>query len=102
MAKVILSDILGQNYVLSPKVAGKVTLQTTDPLSKDELIPTLEMLLRMNNAVLIRDANIYHIEPASEALYSSSFSGPVPAPARQAFKSGLSRSEMSPYKTLSM
>ncbi|MDO9270914.1 MAG: type II secretion system secretin GspD [Methylobacter sp.] len=76
VAKVILSDILGQNYVLSPKVAGKVTLQTTDPLSKEELIPTLEMLLRMNNAVLIKDASIYHIEPASEALYSSSFATP--------------------------
>lgn len=73
VAKVVLSDILGQNYVLSPKVTGKVTLQTTDPLSKDELIPTLEMLLRMNNAVLIKDASIYHIEPASEALYSSNF-----------------------------
>ncbi len=76
VAKVILSDILGQNYVLSPKVTGKVTLQTTDPLSKDELIPTLEMLLRMNNAVLIKDASIFHIEPASEALYSSSFDAP--------------------------
>jgi len=76
VAKVVLSDILGLNYVLSPKVAGKVTLQTTEPLSKDELIPTLEMLLRMNNAVLIRDANIYHIEPASEAMYSSGFSAP--------------------------
>jgi len=76
VAKVVLSDILGQNYVLSPKVAGKVTLQTTDPLSKEELIPTLEMLLRMNNAVLIKDAGIYHIEPAAEALYSSSFAGP--------------------------
>ncbi|WP_031437250.1 type II secretion system secretin GspD [Methylobacter tundripaludum] len=76
VAKVILSDILGQNYVLSPKVAGKVTLQTTDPLSKEELIPTLEMLLRMNNAVLVKDASIYHIEPASEALYSSSFAAP--------------------------
>ncbi len=76
VAKVVLSDILGQNYVLSPKVTGKVTLQTTDPLSKDELIPTLEMLLRMNNAVLIKDASIYHIEPASEALYSSNFAAP--------------------------
>ncbi|HEY8035955.1 MAG TPA: type II secretion system secretin GspD [Methylobacter sp.] len=76
VAKVILSDILGQNFVLSPKVAGKVTLQTTNPLSKEELIPTLEMLLRMNNAVLIKDARIYHIEPASEALYSSGFAAP--------------------------
>ncbi|MDD5412516.1 MAG: secretin N-terminal domain-containing protein, partial [Methylobacter sp.] len=86
VAKVILSDILGQNYVLSPKVAGKVTLQTTDPLSKDELIPTLEMLLRMNNAVLIKDASIYHIEPDTEALASSSFSGPDTAAGRAGYQ----------------
>jgi len=62
--------------VLSPKVAGKVTLQTTEPLTKDELLPTLEMVLRMNNAVLVKDGKIYHIEPATEALFSSSFSVP--------------------------
>jgi len=76
VAKVVLSDILGQNYVLSPKVAGKVTLQTTEALTKDELLPTLEMVLRMNNAVLVKDGKIYHIEPATEALYSSSFTAP--------------------------
>ena len=71
VAKVILGDILKQNYVLSPKVAGKVTLQTTDPLTTEELLPTLEMVLRMNNAALVKDGRIYHIEPAAEALYSS-------------------------------
>jgi len=74
VAKVILSDILGQNYVLSPKVAGKVTLQTTEPLTKEELLPTLEMVLRMNNAALIKDGRIYHIEPTAEALYNSNLS----------------------------
>lgn len=69
VAKVILSDILGLNYVLSPKVAGKVTLQTTEPLTKEELLPTLEMVLRMNNAALVKNGRIYHIEPAAEALY---------------------------------
>jgi Type II secretory pathway, component PulD len=76
VAKVILSDILGQNYVLSPKVAGKVTLQTTEALTKDELLPTLEMVLGMNNAALVKDGKTYHIEPTTEALYSSSFSAP--------------------------
>ncbi|UOA09665.1 type II secretion system secretin GspD [Methylobacter sp. S3L5C] len=71
VAKVILGDILGQNYVLSPKVAGKVTLQTTEPLTKEELLPTLEMVLRMNNAALVKDSKIYHIEPATEALFIS-------------------------------
>jgi general secretion pathway protein D len=71
VAKVILSDILGQNYILSPKVTGKVTLNTTEPLSKEELLPTLEMVLRMNNAALVKDGKIFHIEPTAEALYSS-------------------------------
>jgi general secretion pathway protein D len=74
VAKVILGDILGQNYVLSPKVAGKVTLQTTEALTKEELLPTLEMVLRMNNAALVKDGKIYHIEPAADALYSSGIS----------------------------
>jgi|CXWL01.1.fsa_nt_gi general secretion pathway protein D len=74
VAKVILGDILGQNYVLSPKVAGKVTLQTTEALTKEELLPTLEMVLRMNNAALVKDGKIYHIEPAADALYSSTIS----------------------------
>ncbi len=74
VAKVILSDILAQNYVLSPKVVGKVTLQTTHALSKEELLPTLEMVLSMNNAALIKDGDIYHIEPLNEALYSANFS----------------------------
>lgn len=75
VAKVVLSDILGQNYVISPKVAGKVTLQTTHALSKEELLPTLEMVLSMNNAALVKDGDIYHIEPSNDALYSANFSG---------------------------
>ncbi|MBM4206730.1 MAG: type II secretion system protein GspD [Gammaproteobacteria bacterium] len=75
VAKVILSDILGQNYVLSPKVTGKVTLNTTEPLSKAELLPTLEMVLNMNNAALVKDGKIYHIEPKGDALYSANVAG---------------------------
>ena len=71
VAKVILSDILGQNYVISPKVTGRVALQTNEPLTKEELLPTLEMVLRMNNAALVKDGKIYHIEPIAEALFTS-------------------------------
>jgi len=74
VAKTILSDSLGENYVLSPEVKGKVTLQTTQALTKEELLPTLEMVLRMNNAALVKDNNIYHIEPAGNALYTSDIS----------------------------
>ncbi len=72
VAKVILSDILGKNYTLSPQVTGKVTLQTTKPLTKDELMPTLEMLLSVNNAALVTQDDMYLIKPANEAVYSTS------------------------------
>lgn len=68
VAKTILDETLKVNYVLSPKVTGKVTLQTTRPLTEDELIPTLEMVLRMNGAVLIKDHGTYRIEPDATAV----------------------------------
>jgi len=71
VAKVILGDMLRVNYVLSPKVAGKVSLQTARPLTDDELIPTLEMLLKMNGAVLLRDKALYRIEPDATATVNA-------------------------------
>ncbi|MCS5564670.1 MAG: type II secretion system secretin GspD, partial [Methylococcales bacterium] len=68
VVKVILSDTLGENYMFSPKVSGRVTLQTTRALSRDELIPTLEILLRMNEAVLIQGKGGFRIEPTAQAL----------------------------------
>ncbi|QXP84064.1 type II secretion system secretin GspD [Methylococcus sp. Mc7] len=75
VTKVILGDTLKVNYVLSPKVSGKVSLQTTRPLTEDEMIPTLETLLRMNGAALIRDGGMYKIEPDAQAAISASGPG---------------------------
>lgn len=68
VAKAVLGDILKVNYVISPKVSGKVSLQTARPLSEDELIPTLEMVLRANGAVLIGGKGFYRIEPDANAI----------------------------------
>lgn len=72
VAKVVLGDILNRNYTISPQVTGKVALQTSKPLTKSELIPTLEMLLTINNAALTEQNGIYLIKPANESLYSGS------------------------------
>lgn len=67
--KVIMTDILGLNYVVDPAVQGVVSMQTTRGLKKADLIPTLEMLLRMNNAALIKGSKgLYRIVPLSKAL----------------------------------
>lgn len=67
----VVFDILQENYVIDPTVQGKVTIQTTRPLTKDMLMPTLEMLLRMNNATLVRAEGIYKVVPVAKALSGS-------------------------------
>ncbi len=71
VAKAVLGDILKANYVISPKVTGKVSLQTSRPLAEDELIPTLEMVLRANGAVLIGHKGFYRIEPDANAILNA-------------------------------
>ena len=68
VVKVILGDLLGVNYVLDPAVQGSVSLQTGRPLRRDLLIPTLETLLRMNNAALVDNAGTYEIVPLTNAV----------------------------------
>ncbi len=68
VVKVILGDLLGVNYVLDPAVQGSVSLQTGRPLRRDLLIPTLETLLRMNNAALVDNAGTFEIVPLNNAV----------------------------------
>jgi general secretion pathway protein D len=68
VVKVILGDILGVNYVLDPAVTGTASLETGRPLSRTALIPTLETLLRMNNAALVQNAGSYEVVPLANAI----------------------------------
>ena len=68
VVKVILGDILGVNYVLDPAVTGTASLETGRPLSRSALIPTLETLLRMNNAALVQNAGSYEVVPLANAI----------------------------------
>jgi len=66
--KVILNDMLQVTYVVDPRVQGTVSMQTSKALHRDDLIPTLELLLRMNEAALITDDGIYKVVPLATAL----------------------------------
>jgi general secretion pathway protein D len=65
--KVVLGDMLGVNYVVDARVQGAVTLQTSRPLDRNDLLPTLEMLLRMNGAALVTDGSLYRVVPLASA-----------------------------------
>lgn len=67
VVKVIMGDILGLNYVLDQNVSGTVSLQTSRPLTREALLPTLETMLQVNGAALIRSQNFYEIVPIEAA-----------------------------------
>jgi len=68
VVKVILGDLLGVNYVIDPTVKGSVTLQSSRPLSRDSLVPTLELLLRMNGASLVHLGEGYRVVNRDKAV----------------------------------
>ncbi|SDS39582.1 general secretion pathway protein D [Pseudomonas oryzae] len=67
VVKVIMGEILGLNYVLDKNVGGTVSLQTSRPLTREALLPTLETLLQVNGAALVRSQNFYEIVPIEAA-----------------------------------
>ncbi len=67
VVKVILGDLLGQNYVIDRSVQGTVSLQSNRSVARENLVPTLEMLLRMNGAAVVLKGGIYHVVPRGQA-----------------------------------
>jgi len=63
VAKVILGDYLKQSYTVHPAVQGTVTFRTVRPIARKDLLPTLEMLLRQNNAAVVIEEGVYKILP---------------------------------------
>lgn len=64
----ILGQLLQENYVIAPGVSGEVTFSTARPVSRDQIMPILEMLLRWNGATLIWKDDRYQVLPVDQAI----------------------------------
>jgi general secretion pathway protein D len=62
-----LGEVLGINYIIDPKVRGTVNIRTSDKIRKRDLLRILEAIFRVNNLTAVKEGNIYHIIPTSEA-----------------------------------
>jgi general secretion pathway protein D len=67
----ILGDILGEAYLIDPTVNGQVTIRTTSGIPREALYATLETLLRMNNATMIKEAGVFKVLPAAVGVKGS-------------------------------
>ncbi|WP_374604272.1 type II secretion system secretin GspD [Arenimonas sp.] len=68
VVKVILGDLLQQNYVIAPGVQGQVTLATPRPVNAAQALGLLEMVLGWNNARLVWLDGRYNVLPTEQAI----------------------------------
>ncbi|MEA2756973.1 MAG: ral secretion pathway protein, partial [Aliidongia sp.] len=64
----VLGNILQVNYSIDPAVHGTATIETVKPLKRDELLPTLELLLNQNGASLVQSGSLYRVLPSATAV----------------------------------
>src|SRR5882724_4604166 len=67
VAKTLLGDILQLNFVVDPRVQGNVTLASSGPIPRKDVLPAFESVLRMSNAAIVHSGNLVKIVPIPEA-----------------------------------
>jgi len=72
VAKVILGDYLKVSYTVAPAVTGTVTFRTVKAIALRDLLPTLELLLRQNNAAVVIEEGLYKVVPIAQVRGSVS------------------------------
>src|SRR5579871_1211644 len=63
VAKAVLGDYLKLNYEISANTAGMVTIQTSKPLDRSQVLPALEQALGLAGLALVHSNGIYEVLP---------------------------------------
>lgn len=67
VVRTVLGGTLGLNYAIDPAVKGTITLQTSKPLKRSDVLPTLENVLRLNGIALAQSGEVYDVIPIDSA-----------------------------------
>ncbi len=62
-----LATALGLSYTIDPRIEGQVTIRTTGRISREDLFPLFNQILRNNGIAAVRVGNLYQILPVAEA-----------------------------------
>ncbi len=64
----VIMKELGYSYMVDPAVNGTVNIQTSKPIKREDLFSTLELILKLNNAAVVKTGDIYLIVPILEGI----------------------------------
>jgi general secretion pathway protein D len=67
VAKAVLGDYLKLNYEIGANVQGNVTIQTSQPLKRSQVLPVLQQALKLNGIALVFSSGIYKVVPLADA-----------------------------------
>lgn len=68
VVQAILGALLKENYTIAPNVTGNVTFSTSRPITPQQAMPILEMLLAWTNNALVRKEGRYEVLPVKDAI----------------------------------
>ena len=66
----ILGDQLKLDYIIDPKIEGRITVRTSDELASDDVLSILDSVLNLNGAALVEDSGIYKVLPMDQVIGS--------------------------------
>ncbi|MEI9988935.1 MAG: type II secretion system secretin GspD [Rhizomicrobium sp.] len=66
VAKAVLGDYLHLNYEIADDAKGTVTIQTSQPLTRSQVMPIFEQVLRLNGMAVVESHGIYRVAPIAE------------------------------------
>ena len=66
VAQTVFADILKANYIIDPQVKGRVNFRTVTPIPKDEVLPVMDIIFRLNGIGYVEEGGIYRIVPLTE------------------------------------
>jgi type II secretory pathway component GspD/PulD (secretin) len=62
----IFGDVLKVNYIVDPSVKGRVTFRSVEPVPKENVLPLMEVILRLNGIGVVEENGLYRIVPISD------------------------------------
>ncbi len=57
----VFGEILKVNYIVDPKIKGRVNFRTTTPIPKSDVLSVMEIILRLNGIAVVEERGLYRI-----------------------------------------
>src|SRR5579859_7363941 len=61
--KAVLGDYLKLNYEIGANIQGNVTIQTSQPLKRTQVLPVVQQALKLNGIALVVANGVYKVVP---------------------------------------